>query len=342
MSAIDDLGLPSVRIPTVGEALEHRRNEGWTVVEFWRTDGDMVMTVRLMPDADETNSRWWRDQGRYVLPFRGTTQEPDRPVVVLVPAMETWNEHDPLREVLADFGQRGEEHRQVARMLSPKISAVVYGLVLRAKGIDVSRPNPWHVLLLPFNARRAMIESVKRMERTESPVDPVHGRDFILVRRKRDGYMDFSESGFSDEPRRISEKEAEWIRRHGWLDLGRVIGSPPTKDTVRRFPDILEACLSGEVFDPERWPGLRWREAYESEIAVLRAVTKLREGRRGSRVRAAADVPMPFERTESEDFAPTGGDIDPPDDEGRESVPVAEDADPLALLRRRIREGGER
>lgn len=351
MTSFEDLGLPKVRLPSVGEALAgetvERRRDPWTVVEFWRSEGDFRLAVRLMPDADAENPRWWRDIVRWVIPFRGTVNEPDRPVVALLSSPSMWGEEDPLRPELADLSARGEEYHQLARMLRPRVSAAVYGLVRRAEGLDVPPPEPWHVLLLPFSARRAMVSSARELGEDACPVDPVAGHDFVLVRRMKDGRADFSASAFHPRPRALNEKEIEHVRTHGWLDLSRVAGTPPSPELVRGMTTIFSEAMAGGLLDPERWPGLRWREAYGSEVAILRAISKLNRGGRSGAPRAADDVPPPSRRRpapppepETEVTAPAGGTDRVVEEEDDPFATIGGGDDPLALLRRRISEGG--
>ena len=271
--------LPPIRIPRVSDAL--RGQGGPKALELWRARGEFSIRIRLLPDADEDNMRWWRDAGRYILPFRGTRDDPRNPVVALIPHARNWDLDDPIEDELRRLGERDDLWLRIARRIGPRISAVVYGFVRSAEGVDIDPPDPYHVVFLPFSVRRAMIESARKLPPDASPVDPEEGYVFVLERRDNGRRVSFDGSHFDRRPDSLRDDEIETIRKHGWLDLRDAIGRPPPGRALRAMPEILEACLRGELYDREAWPWFTVRDVYDSEADLLDAILEMSGGPSG-------------------------------------------------------------
>ena len=65
------------------------------IFPHWRAPDNSTTVVRFLPDADTSNTFFWRERAVIKMPFSGIAGETDsKPVLVEVPCLEMYGEKD--------------------------------------------------------------------------------------------------------------------------------------------------------------------------------------------------------------------------------------------------------
>ena len=84
------------------------------------------------------------------------------------------------------------------------------------------------------------------------PVDPEDGLNFIVKKTKNGDYADYkSQSAFSTKPTSLTEDELAALEQYGPWNLKKLLPAMPSDDAYAVLPEILEAGINGEPWNPE-------------------------------------------------------------------------------------------
>ena len=100
------------------------------VYTFWNMDNDNTAVLRFLPDADPTNTFFWKERQVVKLPFPGVKGgDEQKRVIVQVPCVEMWGEPCPIHaEIRPWFKDPAME--DMGRTYWKKRSYVFQGLVV--------------------------------------------------------------------------------------------------------------------------------------------------------------------------------------------------------------------
>jgi len=120
----------------------NRRSGGGDNIVFphWSIDENTSATLRFLPDADETNTYFWKERQMIKLEFPGVKgQDENKSVLVQVPCVEMWKEQCPVHaEIRPWFKDPSME--DMARKYWKKRSYIFQGFVTQTEMTEENAP----------------------------------------------------------------------------------------------------------------------------------------------------------------------------------------------------------
>lgn len=224
------------------------------IFPFWNMAEGSTSTIRFTPDADQSNTFFWKERLMIKLPFAGIKGETDsRPVQVQVPCMEMYNESCPvLSEVRAWFKDPNLE--DMGRKYWKKRSYLFQGFVVDSSLKEDNTPeNPIRRFIIGPQIFNIIKQALMDPDMEELPTDYTAGVDFRLTKSSKGGYADYSTSNWARRERPLSDAEMNAINTHGLYNLSEFLPKKPTDIELKVIQEMFEASVDGEPYDPDRW-----------------------------------------------------------------------------------------
>jgi hypothetical protein len=224
------------------------------IFPHWNIAEGSTVTVRFLPDADQTNTFFWLERAMIKLPFAGVKGETgSRPTTVQVPCMEMWNESCPvLTEVRPWF--KDNSLVEQGRKYWKKKSYLFQGFVVDSKYKEDKTPeNPIRRFIIGTQIFNIVKNALMDNDIEELPTDYVRGLDFKIAKTAKGGYADYSTSTWARRERALAETELDAIKKYGLFNLRDFLPKKPTAVELKVISEMFEASVDGEAFDMERW-----------------------------------------------------------------------------------------
>lgn len=227
----------------------------------WKIDFDETVSLRYLPDADETNDYFWRKKLMYDWKF-ASPDTPGETVRIIMPCRNMYDGYTgdkacPVRKKLsAMFDAKGEQE-EAAKPFWVTTSYLYSGFVRRS---------PYNEPAVPENPIRIFDLSKKLHEYIEGsilvddpdrklaydPVDYENGLNFIIEKKRNaKGYADYTNSQWSKNPTPLSEEEKAAIKQWGLVNLKEELPAKPSDEAFSIQMSMLEAALANEPWNPE-------------------------------------------------------------------------------------------
>jgi len=224
------------------------------IYPFWNIkEGDSV-TMRFLPDGDDSNTFFWKERLMIKLPFAGVKGETDsRPVQVQVPCMEMYGESCPiLAEVRGWFKDPSLE--DMGRKYWKKRSYIFQGFVSdNPLSEDTTPNNPIRRFIIGPQIFQIIKQALMDPDMEELPTDYTAGVDFRLNKTSKGGYADYGTSTWARRERPLSDSEMNAVNEHGLFNLNDFLPKKPGEVEVKVLTEMFEASVDGEAYDAERW-----------------------------------------------------------------------------------------
>lgn len=220
---------------------------------FWNMKDGESCLIRFLPDADETNTFFWRERQIIKLPFRGTKEDPNRNVVVQVPCIEMYGKmRCPIMEEIQPWF-KDPEREDLARTYWKKKSYVFQGFIVQDPLNERSVENPIRKLVINTSIFKIIKSSLMDPDIEDSPVDFEKGRDFKLEKTKKGAFSDYSTSKWSMKTRALNPYELEAIETYGLRKLSDLLPREPNEKEIHVIYEMFKASVAGELYDQEKW-----------------------------------------------------------------------------------------
>ena len=224
------------------------------IYPFWNIkEGDSV-TMRFLPDGDDSNTFFWKERLMIKLPFAGVKGETDsRPVQVQVPCMEMYGESCPiLQEVRGWFKDASLE--DMGRKYWKKRSYIFQGFVTDDPLKEDSQPeNPIRRFIIGPQIFQLIKAALMDPDMEELPTDYTAGVDFRLSKGTKGGYADYGASNWARRERPLGDAEMAAVNNHGLFNLNDFLPKKPGEVELKVLTEMFEASVDGEAYDPDRW-----------------------------------------------------------------------------------------
>lgn len=225
------------------------------IYPFWNMDEGSTTSIRFLPDADTSNTYFWRERQMIRIPFSGIKDaDESKPIVVQVPCAEMWQGlrcpiHDEIRPWFKDPSME-----DMARKYWKKRSYLFQGLVTDSTLKEDNTPeNPVRRFMINTSIFNIIKAALMDPDFPEIPTDYDQGTDFKLVKTQKGQYADYSTSNWARRERSLTEQEREAVATHSLFDLNDFMPKQPGDKELSIISEMFEASVNGETYDPEKF-----------------------------------------------------------------------------------------
>jgi hypothetical protein len=224
------------------------------IFPHWNIPEGTSATLRFLPDADESNTFFWKERQMIRLPFSGVKGgDEHKQVVVQVPCVEMWGDTCPVHaEIRPWFKDPSME--EMARTYWKKRSYIFQGLVTQSDMAEESVPeNPVRRFVISPQIFKIISQALMDPDFPEIPTDYEMGTDFRIVKSTKGQYADYSTSNWARRERSLNQQERDAIAQHGLFNLNDFLPKKPNTEELNAIFEMFEASVDGQLYDPERF-----------------------------------------------------------------------------------------
>jgi hypothetical protein len=223
-----------------------------TIYPFWNIDEGKTVTLRFLPDGNETNTFFWAERQMIRLTFPGIKGGENKPVTIQVPCMEMWGETCPiLTEIRPWFKEPSLE--DMGRKYWKKKSYIFQGLVTDNPLSEDSPENPIRRFIIGPQIFNIIKGALMDPDMENIPTDYLNGTDFKLTKTMKGQYADYSTSKWARKESSLNEEQLSAIDQYGLSNLTDFLPAKPTAEGVQAIAEMFQASVDGELYDPARW-----------------------------------------------------------------------------------------
>jgi len=237
------------------------------VYPHWNMEEGTSVRMRLLPDADPTNSYFWVEKAMIKLEFNGIKGQVDsKKVLVQVPCIEMWPDMGPcpiLSEVRPWFKDPSLE--SLGRKYWKKKSYIFQGFVRENPMKEDKTPeNPIRRFIISPQIFNLVRSALMDPELENLPTDYENGLDFIVNKTAKGGYADYTTSKWARKENALTAEEMEAIEKYGLFNLSESLPKRPTKEELDVMVEMFHASVNGESYDGEKWSKYFKPSGYQS------------------------------------------------------------------------------
>jgi len=224
------------------------------IFAHWNINEGSSATLRFLPDADESNTFFWKERQMIRLSFPGVKgQDENKPVMVQVPCVEMWGDQCPVHaEIRPWFKDPALE--DTARKYWKKRSYIFQGFVTENESTEDNKPeNPIRRFVISPQIYKIISAALMDPEFEEIPTDYEAGTDFKVMKSTKGGYADYSTSNWSRRSRSLDQTERDGIAANGLHNLNDFLPKKPDADHLNAIFEMFEASVNGELYDVDRF-----------------------------------------------------------------------------------------
>ena len=224
------------------------------IFAHWNIPEGTSATLRFLPDADDTNTFFWKERQMIRLQFPGVKgQDETKPVTVQVPCVEMWGEQCPVHaEIRPWFNDPSME--EMGRKYWKKRSYIFQGFVAQSDMQEDSVPeNPIRRFVISPQIYKIISSALMDPEFQEIPTDYEAGTDFKIVKSTKGQYADYSTSNWARRERSLDQAERDAIATHGLFNLNDFLPKKPNAEELNAIFEMFEASVDGQLYDVERF-----------------------------------------------------------------------------------------
>jgi hypothetical protein len=224
------------------------------IYAFWNIPDNSTVTLRFLPDSDDSNTFFWKERQMIRLAFPGIKgQDESRNVTVQVPCVEMWGDACPVHaEIRPWFKDPSLEDE--GRKYWKKRSYIFQGFVVDNPMKEDSTPdNPIRRFVINPSIFKIISTALMDPDFPEIPTDYEQGTDFKLTKTQKGQYADYSTSNWARKERGLDQTERDAVQTNGLFNLNDYMPKRPTNDDVKIIFEMFEASVAGELYDPERF-----------------------------------------------------------------------------------------
>lgn len=225
-----------------------------SIYAHWNIAEGTSASIRFLPDADETNTFFWRERQMIKIPFAGVAgQDENKKVIVQVPCVEMWGDTCPVHATIRPWF-KDPNMEALGRTYWKKRSYVFQGFVVSSPMEEDSVPeNPIRRFVISPQIFTLIKQALMDPDMENIPTDYQAGTDFRLNKTQKGGYADYSTSGWARKERSLNETELEAIAKHSLFNLNDFMPKRPGIDEQRAIFEMFEASVEGKLYEPDLW-----------------------------------------------------------------------------------------
>jgi hypothetical protein len=224
------------------------------IFAHWNIPEGSSATLRFLPDADESNTFFWKERQMIKLTFPGVKGgEENKPVTVQVPCVEMWGDACPVHAEIRPWF-KDPTMEELGRKYWKKRSYVFQGFVTSTENAEENKPeNPIRRFVISPQIYKIISAALMDPDFEEIPTDYEAGTDFKIVKSSKGGYADYSTSNWARRSRSLDQAERDAIAQYGLFNLNDFLPKKPNADELNAIFEMFEASVDGQLYDPEQW-----------------------------------------------------------------------------------------
>ena len=224
------------------------------IYPFWNMDNDTTAVLRFLPDADPSNTFFWRERQIIKIPFSGVKGfAENKPVTLQVPCVEMWGDTCPVHAEIRPW-YKDPSMEKLASTYWKKRSYIFQGFVAQDPMNEEQKPeNPIRRFIIGPQIFKLLKAALMDPDMENLPTDYDAGTDFRLVKTQKGQYADYSTSNWARKERSLNQEERDAIEQFGLFDLNEFMPKRPNADELQAIVEMFEASVDGELYDPARW-----------------------------------------------------------------------------------------
>ena len=224
------------------------------IFPHWQIPEGSSATLRFLPDADESNTFFWKERQMVRLEFPGVKgHDEHKPVTVQVPCVEMWGDSCPIHaEIRPWFKDPAME--DMGRKYWKKRSYIFQGFVTQSDLQEDTTPdNPIRRFVISPQIFKLISQALMDPDFPEIPTDYEAGTDFRIMKSTKGQYADYSTSNWARRERSLNQEERDAINTNGLFNLNDFLPKKPGADELNAIFEMFEASVDGQLYDPERF-----------------------------------------------------------------------------------------
>ena len=224
------------------------------IFPHWQIPEGSSATLRFLPDADESNTFFWKERQMVRLEFPGIKgHDEHKPVTIQVPCVEMWGDSCPIHaEIRPWFKDPSME--DMGRKYWKKRSYVFQGFVTQSDLQEDKTPdNPIRRFVISPQIFKIISQALMDPDFPEIPTDYEAGTDFRIMKSTKGQYADYSTSNWARRERSLNQEERDAINTNGLFTLNDFLPKKPDTEHLQAIFEMFEASVDGQLYDPERF-----------------------------------------------------------------------------------------
>ena len=224
------------------------------IFPHWQIPEGSSATLRFLPDADESNTFFWKERQMVRLEFPGIKgHDEHKPVTIQVPCVEMWGDSCPIHaEIRPWFKDPSME--DMGRKYWKKRSYIFQGFVTQSDLQEDTTPdNPIRRFVISPQIFKIISQALMDPDFPEIPTDYEAGTDFRIMKSTKGQYADYSTSNWARRERSLNQEERDAINTNGLFSLNDFLPKKPDADSLNAIFEMFEASVDGQLYDPERF-----------------------------------------------------------------------------------------
>ena len=224
------------------------------IFPHWNIPEGSSATLRFLPDADESNTFFWKERQMVRLEFPGIKgHDEHKPVTIQVPCVEMWGDSCPIHaEIRPWFKDPAME--DMGRKYWKKRSYIFQGFVTQSDLEEDSVPeNPIRRFVISPQIFKIISQALMDPDFPEIATDYEAGTDFRIMKSTKGQYADYSTSNWVRRERSLNQEERDAINTNGLFTLNDFLPKKPDADSLNAIFEMFEASVDGQLYDPERF-----------------------------------------------------------------------------------------
>jgi hypothetical protein len=225
----------------------------------WKVDEGKSVTLRFLPDGNDSNPDFWVERQMIKLPFNGVLGRPEmKRVEVQVPCIEMFGDQYrdacPVHQELKPW-YKDESLKEMANRYWKKRSYIYQGFV-RQSAIQEDNPppeNPIRRFLISPSIHKIVKAAIMDPEIMEIPTDYLRGLDFRISKTMKGENADYSTSSFARRESALTDAEQNAIEQYKLFNLREFLPKVPTDAELKIIFEMFQASVDGQAYDPARW-----------------------------------------------------------------------------------------
>tara|TARA_B100001287_G_scaffold276841_1_gene289964 strand:+ start:2530 stop:3540 length:1011 start_codon:yes stop_codon:yes gene_type:complete len=224
------------------------------IFPHWQIPEGSSATLRFLPDADESNTFFWKERQMVRLEFPGIKgHDEHKPVTIQVPCVEMWGDSCPIHaEIRPWFKDPSME--DMGRKYWKKRSYIFQGFVTQSDLQEDTTPdNPIRRFVISPQIFKIISQALMDPDFPEIPTDYEAGTDFRIMKSTKGQYADYSTSNWARRERSLNQEERDAINTNGLYTLNDFLPKKPDAEHLQAIFEMFEASVDGQLYDPERF-----------------------------------------------------------------------------------------
>lgn len=223
------------------------------IFPHWNIKEGETATLRFLPDADQTNTFFWKERQMIRIEFPGVKGgDEHKPVTVQVPCVEMWGDTCPIHNEIRPWF-KDPSLEDTARKYWKKRSYIFQGFVPDNPLDEESPENPIRRFVISPQIFKIISAALMDPDFPALPTDYEEGTDFKIVKGTKGQYADYGTSNWARRERSLNQEERDAIATHGLYNLNDFLPKKPGPQELNAIFEMFEASVEGELYDPERF-----------------------------------------------------------------------------------------